>query len=78
MTSTDEVAKALAEHEPNERDLKIVELAQMRYPRDLEDGDLDVDANAMVSEGDENGAYVSAWLWVSFAGTELDKEKQTD
>jgi hypothetical protein len=40
-----------------------------------DDGDLiDVPTSPCVSEGDDNGAYVSAWLWVSFDGTSLDKE----
>jgi hypothetical protein len=26
-----------------------------------------------ISEGDDNGAYVRAWFWVSFEGTDLDK-----
>lgn len=42
-------------------------------------GELEIDGNAVVSEdledGDENGAYVLAWQWVSFEGTKFDKEK---
>lgn len=33
------------------------------------------DAHVMVSEGDDNGVYVRAWVWVSFEGTILDKEE---
>jgi hypothetical protein len=29
------------------------------------EGELEVDANAIVSKGDDDGAYVMAWLWVS-------------
>lgn len=36
-------------------------------------GDLEIDDDAKVSEGDDNGAYVQAWVWVSFDGTTLDK-----
>lgn len=36
--------------------------------------DHEVDADAKVSEGDNNGAYVQAWVWVSFVDTPLDKE----
>lgn len=39
-----------------------------------EDGVLELDTDARISEGDENGAYVQCWVWVDFAGTPLDKE----
>ena len=29
------------------------------------DGEVEVDDDAVVSEGDENGAYVEAWAWVN-------------
>jgi hypothetical protein len=29
-----------------------------------EEGSLEVDETAIVSKGDENGAYVMSWLWV--------------
>ena len=35
-----------------------------------------LDAHVMVSEGEDNGAYVRAWVWVSFEGTPLDKEEE--
>jgi hypothetical protein len=28
------------------------------------DGECEIDDNAIVSEGGDNGAYVSAWVWV--------------
>lgn len=28
------------------------------------DGELEVDENAIVSAGDDSGAYVQAWVWV--------------
>ena len=34
----------------------------------------EIDDDAIVSEGDDNGAYVMAWVWVDFEGTDLDKE----
>lgn len=36
--------------------------------------ELDEDKNVKISEGDDNGAYVSMWRWVSFDETPLDKE----
>jgi hypothetical protein len=34
--------------------------------RDLyqEEGSIEIDSNAIVSRGDEAGAYVEAWVWV--------------
>lgn len=39
-----------------------------------EDGQVEIDDSAVVSEGDDNGAYVQAWVWVDFAGTYLTKD----
>lgn len=36
--------------------------AQREYNRE---GEIEVDENATVSEGDDPGAYVEAWVWVS-------------
>lgn len=55
----------------DERDLAIVALAKEEHERE---GEIEIDDNARVSEGDDNGAYVQAWIWVSFEGTVLDKE----
>lgn len=48
----------------------IIELARQYH----EEGDLELDANAKISEGDDNGAYVQMWKWVPFDGTALSKE----
>lgn len=37
---------------------------------------LEIDDDAIVSEGDDNGAYVQAWVWVRFAETPWDKETE--
>ena len=39
-----------------------------------DEGTLEIDDHPQISESPENGAYVAAWVWVSFADTELDKE----
>jgi len=31
----------------------------------------------MLSESEDNGCYVSAWVWCSFEATEFDKEPKT-
>jgi len=54
-----------------ERERAIAELAATR------EGEVEVD-NAIVSESDDNGAYVLAWLWVDFAGTAFDKDNDED
>jgi hypothetical protein len=38
--------------------------------------ELEIDEGAIVSEGDDNGVFVQAWVWVDFSGTELDKDKE--
>ena len=59
---------------------KIVRMAKDQHESE---GEVEVDEKeryieegfaADVSEGDDNGAYVKAWVWVSFEGTEFDKE----
>lgn len=43
-----------------------------------EDGAVEFDADSVVSESDDNGAYVQGWLWVDFAGTALDKTARSE
>jgi HrpA-like RNA helicase len=62
-----------AVHESTERDRDIVALAHRRHH---DEGALEIDASSTVSEGDDNGAYVQAWLWLPFEGTPLDKTEQ--
>ena len=40
-----------------------------------DEGSTEVDESAVISEGDENGAYVMTWTWLDFEGTKFDKEK---
>jgi hypothetical protein len=68
------IAKRAIEMKGDDRDARIVALAQAQ----ARDGELEIDEGAVVSEGDDNGAYVSAWLWVDFADTEFDKERDDD
>ncbi|CCG43339.1 hypothetical protein [Magnetospirillum molischianum] len=65
--------KALAE--PSERELAIVSIAREQHHVDGEvEIDDPADGIATISEGDGNGAYVLAWVWADFSGTELNKE----
>lgn len=57
-----------------ERERQIVDLAQ-------DQGlfwDNPLDEDIVVSEGEDNGAWVRAWVWVSFADTPLDKEVEPE
>lgn len=57
--------------DPSVRKACIVDLAKMQRHVD---GECEIDDTASVSEGNDNGAYVQAWVWVDFDGTDLDKE----
>jgi hypothetical protein len=48
----------------------ILEMASKLHENE---GTLEIDSNAKLSEGDDNGTYVQAWVWVPFAGTVLCK-----
>ena len=53
-----------------DREWQIIDIAKAQWHRD---GECEIEDTAEVSEGSENGAYVHAWVWVSFEGTHLDK-----
>jgi hypothetical protein len=50
-----------------------VAIVAMAFDQYTEEGQVEIDDNATLSEGD-NGTYVQAWVWVDFAGTAFDKE----
>ena len=56
-----------------QRRFGILELA--REQREQE-GLVEIDDKAVLSEGNENGCYVQIQVWVDFAGTKFDKEKE--
>ena len=41
-----------------------------------QEGVVEIDDIAQVSEGEDNGCYVQAWVWVDFSDTDFDKEKE--
>lgn len=53
------------------RNDQIREFAKTMYE---DEGDLEIDETAVVSEGNDNGAYVQMWKWIDFAGTALCKD----
>lgn len=66
-----------AETDEQKRNRLIVAMAQEHGL--LDEGTLEVDDDAVVSEDDgTNGAYVQAWLWVDFEGTPLDKHLEDE
>lgn len=63
------------------RNIAIIELARDLYQQegyieidDVPDLLSDQSIERRISEGDENGAYVQAWVWVDFDGTTLNKD----
>ena len=59
----------VAEEEESRRQ-RIIEVARHRLQVD---GELEINDEAIVSEGGDNGCYVMAWAWFDFEGTEFDK-----
>jgi hypothetical protein len=63
----------------NTPELTPTEKARQEAIRDMarekygSEGQVEIDSNARFSEGDDNGTYVQAWVWVSFADTPFDK-----
>jgi hypothetical protein len=55
------------------RRLQVIELAREQRG---EEGAVEIDDCAELSEGNDNGCYVRAWVWVDFDGTKFDKEKE--
>lgn len=65
----------------SERDQMIIDLAieqELFVDGEVELGDEGDTPGVVVSEGECNGAYVRAWVWVDFLGTDLDKETGED
>lgn len=60
-----------------ERAEKIVQMARDEY---YSGGAIEIDETddpvSQLSEGEDNGCYVKAWVWVDFEGTEFDKESE--
>jgi hypothetical protein len=63
--------RRVKDHKTFVREEYIRDLAKQQHHHD---GECEIDHNAVISEGDDNGAYVQAWVWVEFAGSQLDKE----
>ena len=76
-TLTETVAKQAALCTENRRK-HIVQMARNEYQ---EAGTIEIDNGAELSEpaaetNVDNGCYVQAWVWVSFAGTPYDTDEE--
>lgn len=69
MATESTTPEAITQEEADRRE--IIEWA--RNEHEGYDGEVQVDDDAVISHGDDNGAYVQAWVWVSFGGTRMDK-----
>ena len=58
--------------EAEERRSQIIDLAREQRQ---EEGLVEIDDHTQVSEGNDNGCYVAAWVWLDFADTKFDQEK---
>ena len=59
--------------EVEERRLDIIDLARERHG---EEGAVEIDDNAQLSEGDDNGCYVQAWVWVDLPAPSLTRRTE--
>lgn len=58
--------------EAEERRDEIIGLAREQRQQE---GAVEIDDDATLSEGSDNGCYVQAWVWADFCGSKFDKEK---
>lgn len=78
-TDQGSLVNAAAEEEEQKReyeeDCQYLAYAEAHY---ASEGDLEFDDTAVVSRGDDPGAYVQGWKWVSAedAGVEVDEEEE--
>jgi hypothetical protein len=59
--------------ESEDRRFEIVELAREQWHQE---GSVEIDDEAKLSEGNDNGCYVAAWVWIDFAGTKFNKQME--
>lgn len=56
-----------SDRQPSPTDAELIRRAKEQHGRD---GECEIDRNAVVSENDTNGAYVSAWVFVHYTREE--------
>jgi hypothetical protein len=74
-----EIPQRTAQQEARERIIikrrrrAIVQKAKAQTHRE---GEIEIDDDAPISDGRDNGCYVQAWIWFPFEGTPWDKENE--
>src|ERR1051326_4221333 len=58
--------------EADDRREEIIHLARQQHQRE---GVIEIDDDALLSEGNANGCYMTVWVWLSFVGTRFNQEK---
>lgn len=58
---------------PGNRERDIFVLAKQQSQQE---GETEFDDNCIISEGEDNGAYVGSFTWVGFRGTKLDNNEK--
>lgn len=56
-------------------DEEMRELAGQQYGRE---GECEIDDDAVISRGEDNGAYVQAWVWVEYPETQDPNDSEED
>ena len=71
LASIKEKISEAANPSNQERDIFILANIQCQ-----EEGETEFDDNCIISDGDDNGAYVGSFTWIDFSGTDLDKNNK--
>jgi hypothetical protein len=53
----------------------VLRAYRRRAKKMYKEGELEIDDDAVVSHGDDHGAYVQAWIWVEDEDEEEDDDK---
>lgn len=75
IAKLNELHRERVSDEEDEATQVYISTARARYHRE---GEVEIDDNAVVSESDDGGAYVAAWVWVSDADAGFANEEEED
>jgi hypothetical protein len=68
MNTISAASEWLAEHDADQT--KYATAIQAARDEHHRDGEVELDDEVMVSAGEDNGAYISAWVWIDFEDEE--------
>lgn len=71
IAKLNELYKERVDDENDGESKAYVSTARAQYNRD---GEVEIDDNAVVSRGDDGGAYVAAWVWVDAQDAGVEPE----